>query len=306
MKENMTEKQKKEITELIREENIRFEEPMNKHTTFRIGGNAECFVCVQSTKEMDLLTDYCRKEDIPFFLLGKGSNILVGDKGIPGVVAYFGEEMSSITVKENMIIAEAGATLAAVANTALQKGLTGFEFAAGIPGSVGGALRMNAGAYGGEMSQVVEWVRVLAPDGEIKTLTNEEMRFSYRFSVLQEVDYIALAAGILLEPGDEKAIRMAMFELANRRKEKQPLEYPSAGSTFKRPEGYFAGKLISEAGLSGVRIHDAVVSEKHNGFIVNEGCATAEDVQRLIEIVRRKVYEQSGVLLEPEIIMVGE
>lgn len=165
---------------------------------------------------------------------------------------------------------------------------------------------MNAGAYGGEMSQVVEWVRVLAPDGEIKTLTNEEMRFSYRFSVLQEVDYIALAAGILLEPGDEKAIRMAMFELANRRKEKQPLEYPSAGSTFKRPEGYFAGKLISEAGLSGVRIHDAVVSEKHNGFIVNEGCATAEDVQRLIEIVRRKVYEQSGVLLEPEIIMVGE
>ncbi|MBR4581835.1 MAG: UDP-N-acetylmuramate dehydrogenase [Lachnospiraceae bacterium] len=302
----MTEKQKKEITELIGEENIRFEEPMNKHTTFRIGGNAECFVCVQSTKEMDLLTDYCRKEDIPFFLLGKGSNILVGDKGIPGVVAYFGEEMSSITVKENMIIAEAGATLAAVANTALQKGLTGFEFAAGIPGSVGGALRMNAGAYGGEMSQVVEWVRVLAPDGEIKTLTNEEMRFSYRFSVLQEVDYIALAAGILLEPGDEKAIRMAMFELANRRKEKQPLEYPSAGSTFKRPEGYFAGKLISEAGLSGVRIHDVVVSEKHNGFIVNEGCATAEDVQRLIEIVRRKVYEQSGVLLEPEIIMVGE
>ena len=306
MKENMTEKQKKEITELIGGENIRFEEPMNKHTTFRIGGNAECFVCVQSTKEMDLLTDYCRKEDIPFFLLGKGSNILVGDKGIPGVVAYFGEEMSSITVKENMIIAEAGATLAAVANTALQKGLTGFEFAAGIPGSVGGALRMNAGAYGGEMSQVVEWVRVLAPDGEIKTLTNEEMRFSYRFSVLQEVDYIALAAGILLEPGDEKAIRMAMFELANRRKEKQPLEYPSAGSAFKRPEGYFAGKLISEAGLSGVRIHDAVVSEKHNGFIVNEGCATAEDVQRLIEIVRRKVYEQSGVLLEPEIIMVGE
>ena len=302
----MTEEQKKELTELIGEENIRYDEPMNKHTTFRIGGNAECFVCVQSTKEMDALTDFCRKEDIPFFLLGKGSNILVGDKGIPGVVAYFGEEMSSITVKENMIIAEAGATLAAVANTALQKGLTGFEFAAGIPGSVGGALRMNAGAYGGEMSQVVEWVRVLAPDGEIKTLTNEEMRFSYRHSVLQELDYIALAAGILLDPGDEKAIRMAMLELANRRKEKQPLEYPSAGSTFKRPEGYFAGKLIAEAGLGGVRIHDAVVSEKHKGFIVNEGCATAEDVKRLIEIVRRKVYEQSGVLLEPEIIMVGE
>ena len=302
----MTEEQKKTLTELLGAENVRFDEPMNRHTTFRIGGNAESFVCVQSTKEMDALTDFCREEDIPFFLLGKGSNILVGDKGIPGVVAYFGEEMSSITVKENMIIAEAGATLAAVANTALQKGLTGCEFAAGIPGSVGGALRMNAGAYGGEMSQVVEWVRVLAPDGEIKTLTKEEMRFAYRYSILKDMDYIALAAGIALEPGDEKAIRMTMLELANRRKEKQPLEFPSAGSTFKRPEGFFAGKLISEAGLSGARIHDAVVSEKHNGFIVNEGFATAEDVKRLIDIVRRKVYEQSGVLLEPEVIMVGE
>lgn len=302
----MNEDQKKKLIELIGEENVVFDEPMNKHTTFRIGGNAESFVRVQSTKEMDVLTDFCRENDIPFFLLGKGSNILVGDNGIPGVVAYFGEEMSSITVKGNMIIAEAGATLAAVANTALQKGLTGFEFAAGIPGSVGGALRMNAGAYGGDMAQVVEWVRVLSPDGEIKTLTNGEMEFGYRYSILKDIPYIALAAGITLETGDEKSIRFAMLELANRRKEKQPLEYPSAGSTFKRPEGYFAGKLISEAGLSGARIHDAVVSEKHNGFIINEGCASAEDVKTLIEIVRRKVYEQSGVLLEPEIIMVGE
>ena len=302
----MTETQKKSLFDIVETDRIRFEEPMNKHTTFRIGGNAECFVCVQSIGEMADLNEFCRKEGIPFFLLGKGSNLLVSDRGIPGVVAYFGEEMSSISENDGMIVAEAGATLAAVANFALQKGLTGFEFAAGIPGSVGGALRMNAGAYGSDMSQVVEWVRVLEPDGKIKTLTKEEMQFGYRYSVLQEIDYIALAAGIGLVPGEPERIREAMLDLANRRREKQPLEYPSAGSTFKRPEGNFAGKLITEAGLSGQRIGDAVVSEKHNGFIINEGCATAEDVKRLIEIVRRKVYENSGILLEPEVIMVGD
>ena len=302
----MTEAQKKSLFDIVETDRIRFEEPMNKHTTFRIGGNAECFVCVQSIGEMADLNEFCRKEGIPLFLLGKGSNLLVSDRGIPGVVAYFGEEMSSISENDGMIVAEAGATLAAVANFALQKGLTGFEFAAGIPGSVGGALRMNAGAYGSDMSQVVEWVRVLEPDGIIKTLTKEEMQFGYRYSVLQEIDYIALAAGIGLVPGEPERIREAMLDLANRRREKQPLEYPSAGSTFKRPEGNFAGKLITEAGLSGQRIGDAVVSEKHNGFIINEGCATAEDVKRLIEIVRRKVYENSGILLEPEVIMVGD
>lgn len=302
----MTEAQKKSLFDIVETDRIRFEEPMNKHTTFRIGGNAECFVCVQSIGEMADLNEFCRKEGIPFFLLGKGSNLLVSDRGIPGVVAYFGEEMSSISENDGMIVAEAGATLAAVANFALQKGLTGVEFAAGIPGSVGGALRMNAGAYGSDMSQVVEWVRVLEPDGKIKTLTKEEMQFGYRYSVLQEIDYIALAAGIGLVPGEPERIREAMLDLANRRREKQPLEYPSAGSTFKRPEGNFAGKLITEAGLSGQRIGDAVVSEKHNGFIINEGCATAEDVKRLIEIVRRKVYENSGILLEPEVIMVGD
>ncbi len=302
----MTEAQKKSLFDIVETDRIRFEEPMNKHTTFRIGGNAECFVCVQSIGEMADLNEFCRKEGIPFFLLGKGSNLLVSDRGIPGVVAYFGEEMSSISENDGMIVAEAGATLAAVANFALQKGLTGFEFAAGIPGSVGGALRMNAGAYGSDMSQVVEWVRVLEPDGKIKTLTKEEMQFGYRYSVLQEIDYIALAAGIGLVSGEPERIREAMLDLANRRREKQPLEYPSAGSTFKRPEGNFAGKLITEAGLSGQRIGDAVVSEKHNGFIINEGCATAEDVKRLIEIVRRKVYENSGILLEPEVIMVGD
>ena len=302
----MTGQQINEILNIIESDRVRLNEPMNKHTTFRIGGNAECFVSIQSIDELRELTSLCRRENIPFFLIGKGSNLLVSDKGIPGVVAYLGEELCSISVNENMIIAEAGATLAAVAATALKEGLTGFEFAAGIPGTVGGAIRMNAGAYGGDMSQVVKWVRVLEPDGNIRTIAAEEMNFSYRYSILKDVDYIVLAAGIALACGDEKSIRISMMELAERRKEKQPLEYPSAGSTFKRPEGYFAGKLISEAGLSGARVGDAVVSEKHNGFIVNEGCATAEDVKQLIETVRKKVYENSGVLLEPEIIFVGE
>ena len=302
----MTGQQINEILSIIESDRVRLNEPMNKHTTFRIGGNAECFVSIQSIDELRELTSLCRRENIPFFLIGKGSNLLVSDKGIPGVVAYLGEELCSISVNENLIVAEAGATLAAVAATALKEGLTGFEFAAGIPGTVGGAIRMNAGAYGGDMSQVVKWVRVLEPDGNIRTIAAEEMNFSYRYSILKDVDYIALAAGIALNCGDEKSIRMSMMELAERRKEKQPLEYPSAGSTFKRPEGYFAGKLISEAGLSGARVGDAVVSEKHNGFIVNEGCATAEDVKQLIETVRKKVYENSGVLLEPEIIFVGE
>ena len=302
----MTGQQINEILSIIESDRVRLNEPMNKHTTFRIGGNAECFVSIQSIDELRELTSLCRRENIPFFLIGKGSNLLVSDKGISGVVAYLGEELCSISVNENLIVAEAGATLAAVAATALKEGLTGFEFAAGIPGTVGGAIRMNAGAYGGDMSQVVKWVRVLEPDGNIRTIAAEEMNFSYRYSILKDVDYIVLAAGIALNCGDEKSIRMSMMELAERRKEKQPLEYPSAGSTFKRPEGYFAGKLISEAGLSGARVGDAVVSEKHNGFIVNEGCATAEDVKQLIETVRKKVYENSGVLLEPEIIFVGE
>ena len=302
----ITELQKKELFEIADENRVNFDEPMNKHTTFRIGGNAECFVYVQEIAELAKLIDFCRKEGIPFFLIGRGSNILVSDKGVPGVVAMLGESMSNISVNDTLIVAEAGAALAAVSNAALQNGLTGFEFAAGIPGSVGGALRMNAGAYGGEMAQVVEWVRVLTPDGNIKTLSCEEMEFSYRHSVLKEVPYIALATGIRLDHGDENNIRTEMLELANKRREKQPLEYPSAGSTFKRPQGYFAGKLISEAGLSGARVGDAVVSEKHNGFIVNEGFATADDVKRLMDIVRRKVYENSGVLLEPEVIMVGE
>ena len=302
----MTEDQKKKLTRLLEESTVQFDEPMDKHTTFRIGGNAECYVRVENVEELGALTDFCKREEIPFFFMGKGSNLLVSDNGISGVVATFGEKMCDITLHEDMIVAEAGATLSAVAGFALQKGLTGFEFAAGIPGSIGGAIRMNAGAYGGDMSQVVGWVRVLTPDGNIKTILGAHMEFGYRTSILKEIPYIVLACGIQLMPGDEKEIRLTMLELGARRREKQPLEYPSAGSTFKRPEGYFAGKLIEEAGCKGLSVGDAKVSEKHCGFVVNEGEATAKDVQELIDQVRKKVYETSKVILEPEVIFVGD
>ena len=186
----MTEDQKKKLTRLLEESTVQFDEPMDKHTTFRIGGNAECYVRVENVEELGALTDFCKREEIPFFFMGKGSNLLVSDNGISGVVATFGEKMCDITLHEDMIVAEAGATLSAVAGFALQKGLTGFEFAAGIPGSIGGAIRMNAGAYGGDMSQVVGWVRVLTPDGNIKTILGAHMEFGYRTSILKEIPYI--------------------------------------------------------------------------------------------------------------------
>ena len=302
----MTSEQKEKLTNLLGDSAVLFDEPMDKHTTFRIGGKAEAFVRAESIEELSDLRAFCSREEIPFLFIGKGSNILVSDKGISGVVATFGEKMCEIRVKDDMIIAEAGATLSAVASFALQRGLTGMEFAAGIPGSVGGAIRMNAGAYGGDMSQVVGWVRVLEPDGNIKTILGAHMEFGYRTSILKELPYIVLACGIQLMPGDETQIRQTMLELAAKRREKQPLEYPSAGSTFKRPEGFFAGKLIEDAGLRGKKIGGAMVSEKHCGFIINEGNATAKDVTELIEFVRKTVYERFGVLLEPEVIFVGD
>lgn len=302
----MTSEQKEKLTNLLGDSAVLFDEPMDKHTTFRIGGKAEAFVRAESIEELSDLRAFCSREEIPFLFIGKGSNILVSDKGISGVVATFGEKMCEIRVKDDMVIAEAGATLSAVAGFALQRGLTGMEFAAGIPGSVGGAIRMNAGAYGGDMSQVVGWVRVLEPDGNIKTILGAHMEFGYRTSILKELPYIVLACGIQLMPGDETQIRQTMLELAAKRREKQPLEYPSAGSTFKRPEGFFAGKLIEDAGLRGKKIGGAMVSEKHCGFIINEGNATAKDVMELIEFVRKTVYERFGVLLEPEVIFVGD
>lgn len=295
------------LSELLPLAEILYDEPMSKHTTFRIGGAADVFVRIASEEQLKVLIPELVKSEIPYYVIGKGSNLLVGDKGFRGVVIQLDEAFENIKVNNNIVTACAGASMAKIAKTALQNSLTGFEFAAGIPGCVGGGVIMNAGAYGGEMKDVVSKVRVLCKDGSVKEYTNEEMCFGYRISALKnKPEYIVLEVEIILEPGNEEEILAKMQDLAKRRKDKQPLEYPSAGSTFKRPEGYFAGKLIGDAGLGGYSVGDAEVSEKHNGFVINRGNATAADVRTLIETIQCKVYEQFGVNLEREVIYLGE
>ena len=297
----------KQLSELLPLAEILYDEPMSKHTTFRVGGAADVFVRIASEEQLKVLIPELVKSEIPYYVIGKGSNLLVGDKGFRGVVIQLDEAFEKIKVNNNIVTACAGASMAKIAKTALQNSLTGFEFAAGIPGCVGGGVIMNAGAYGGEMKDVVSKVRVLCKDGNIKEYTNEAMSFGYRFSALKnKPEYIVLEVEIILEPGNEEEILAKMQDLAKRRKDKQPLEYPSAGSTFKRPEGYFAGKLIGDAGLGGYSVGDAEVSEKHNGFVINRGNATAADVRTLIETIQCKVYEQFGVNLEREVIYLGE
>jgi UDP-N-acetylmuramate dehydrogenase len=241
-----------------------------------------------------------------FFLLGNGSNLLVSDKGIRGAVIHLSKGFNNIDIKDNIITAKAGATLAGIARVAYDNSLTGFEFAAGIPGSLGGAIVMNAGAYDGEMKNVVRSVKLMDYNGNIVTKTNEEMHFSYRHSLLKEESYIVLEVEIALEKGDQADIKAKMDDLSQRRRDKQPLEYPSAGSTFKRPEGYFAAKLIDDAGLRGYSVGGAQVSTKHCGFVINTGNATATDVYTLINDVQNRVKKSSGVEIEPEVILVGE
>ena len=293
------------IKTIVDESRIRLQEPMSRHTTFRIGGMAEIFLMPTIKEAVDVIT-LCRAKKIPYTIIGNGSNLLVGDKGIPGVVIEFGANASSIEVKENMIHAEAGALLSKVAHKALEASLGGMEFAAGIPGCVGGAVVMNAGAYGGEMKDILKSVTVLTVDGQEKELTPGELDMSYRHSSITEEHYMVLGVTIALEAGSQEQIRAKMEELKEKRVEKQPLEYPSAGSTFKRPEGYFAGKLIMDAGLRGFQVGGAAVSEKHCGFVINKEKATASDVYRLIQEVQQEVYRQFGVKLETEVKMVGD
>jgi UDP-N-acetylmuramate dehydrogenase len=281
------------------------EEPMQKHTTFRIGGPAEYYVCPSADEVAELLR-VARECGVAVTVIGNGSNLLVSDEGIRGLVVEIGAGMSEIRVENGRIFAGAGALLSRVANAAADAGLGGMEFAAGIPGSIGGAVTMNAGAYGGEMKDILESVTVLAPEGGIKALTVEELDLSYRHSCIPAGGYIVLAAVLALEPRKQEEIRAQMASLREKRVEKQPLEYPSAGSTFKRPEGFFAGKLIMDAGLRGYTVGGAQVSEKHCGFVVNRGGATAADVRRLMCDVQDRVWEQFGVRLEPEVKMVGE
>lgn len=280
-------------------------EPMSKHTTFRIGGNADVFVSPE-VSQVSALIALAKEYEVPVTVIGNGSNLLVGDKGIRGLVLSFGKEAEAIHLEGNRMTVAAGTILAKAAAEAAKNSLTGLEFAAGIPGSFGGAIVMNAGAYGGEMKDVVISAKVLTPTGEIKELSNEELELSYRHSCIPEEDYIVLEATLELEPGEESAIREKMADFKNRRVEKQPLEYPSAGSTFKRPEGYFAGKLIQDANLRGYQVGGAQVSEKHCGFVINKGNATAADVLQLIQDVKRIVYDTFQVELEPEVKMIGE
>ena len=296
--------EKTRLTQMLGEERVRVKEPMALHTTFRIGGPADYYVSVKNAEELQRVLACLKEEGEPWYILGRGSNLLVGDGGWHGCVIAL-DRMDDIAVEGNVITAMAGASLAQAAQAAREHGLTGLEFASGIPGSVGGALVMNAGAYGGSMDQVVREVTLLQ-DGEVRSLPAEEMHFAYRHSLFKETSAVALGCRMELQPGNPEEILAKMQELAAKRREKQPLEYPSAGSTFKRPEGMFAGKLIMDAGLRGFRIGDAQVSEKHCGFVVNRGRATAEEVREVIRSVQAKVEEQFGVHLEEEVIYLGE
>ena len=288
------------------EENVLQDEPMSGHTTFRIGGPADFFVTPSKAEEIRRIIELCRAEKVPYYVVGNRSNLLVGDKGYRGVIIQIYKNMNRISVAGEEISVQAGALLSKVAAAACEAELEGMEFASGIPGTMGGAVRMNAGAYGGEMKQVLKMAVVLTPEGEIVTIPAEEMGMGYRTSIVSKMDYVVLEAVLSLKRGRKAEIRARMDELREKRVEKQPLEYGSAGSTFKRPEGYFAGKLIQDAGLRGCRIGNAQVSEKHCGFVINLGGATAAEVSELMTEVVRRVEETSGVTLKPEVKRIGE
>ncbi len=302
MNQNMTEK----FNELLGEAQVKINEPMNRHTTFRIGGPADYFLTPSSPEELKKIIRICREDNLPYFILGNGSNLLVSDEGYRGVIIQLYRNYGEITVEGTEIRANAGALLSQIASAARNVSLTGFEFAGGIPGTLGGAVVMNAGAYGGEMKDVLKEVKVMTGDGEILTLPAEKLEMGYRTSIIKTQGYLVLGAVIKLEQGDQETIRMRMKELTEQRINKQPLEFPSAGSTFKRPEGYFAGKLIMDAGLRGYQTGGAQVSEKHCGFVINKDHATAADVCRLMKDVQDKVKEQFGVTLEPEVKFLGD
>ena len=280
-------------------------EPMKQHTTLRVGGSADVLVTL-SAEELPEIVALCQKFGVPYYIVGNGSNLLVGDKGIRGVVIEMTSRMGDIVCEGETVIAGAGASLGRVAAKAAEEGLTGIEFAAGIPGTVGGAVVMNAGAYGGEMKDIITSVLVMDEFGEKKELSARELDFSYRHSCIPEKRYIVLRITMRLRKGCTDEIRAKMSELREMRISKQPLEYPSAGSTFKRPEGYFAGKLIMDAGLRGFQVGGAQVAEKHCGFVINKDNASAADIYRLMQEVTAKVEAEFGVTLEPEVKMLGE
>lgn len=284
---------------------VKIREPMKRHTSFRAGGPADWYVAPENADELTAVCRACQKAGSRFYVIGNGSNLLVSDEGFCGVIIST-EKFGKLEVTGKKLKAGAGVLLSKAASAALKAGLSGLEFAAGIPGSIGGAVVMNAGAYGSEMKDVLKSVTVLDPDGNVLTLDTKELELGYRTSIVPKKGYVVLEALFSLEFENTEIIRQKMEELAGKRKEKQPLEYPSAGSTFKRPEGYFAGRLIEDAGLKGFCLGGAAVSEKHAGFVINKDNATASDIYRLCEEVKRRVKEYSGVTLEMEVKLLGQ
>lgn len=294
------------LKNFIEPERVLLQEPMKNHTTFRVGGAAAALVSVNHTDELKSLLTYLAKENVPYMILGNGSNLLVSDGGYDGVMVKLSGDFLKLEATGTKITAGSGVLLTKVCKLAEEKSLSGLEFAYGIPGTVGGAMVMNAGAYGGEMKDVVSRVTVLTKDGDIVDLEPSELAFSYRSSVIRKESMCVLFAEFTLADKDAQEITAKMNELLGRRKEKQPLEYPSAGSTFKRPEGHFAGALIEEAGMKGNGVGGAEVSKKHAGFVINKGNASAKDVYDTISLVKQKVLENSGISLEEEVILVGK
>ena len=307
MKRQVQENITKQLQAILEPEDLLFDEPMKSYTTFRVGGPAKWMASPADEQQLRIVLKICKETDIPYFILGRGSNLLVSDRGFDGVMINLRKHFNKIVTnkEEKTITAEAGASLPAVSQAALAAGLTGLEFAAGIPGTMGGGLFMNAGAYGGELKQIVTEATVMTKDGVIRHVANEEMALGHRLSNFMKTGETILCVTMKLADGDPKAIKAMMDDFNGRRRDKQPLDYPSAGSTFKRPTGYFAGKLIEDAGLKGFSVGGAQVSKKHAGFVINTGTATASDIWNLCKQVQDKVFAQFGVALEPEIQMVG-
>lgn len=294
-----------ELAGIVGKDGLRINEPMSEHTTFKVGGPADLFVMPRTPAEVRGVLKAARRAGEPFFVLGNGSDLLVSDAGYRGAIICLSERLTGITVDGTKLVCAAGTTLKDVSDKALSQGLTGFEFACGIPGSVGGACFMNAGAYDGQIADVLQSVDVVAPDGEFVTIGVDDLNLGYRTSRVRTDGLVVVSATFQLQPGDPAAIKEKIDDLTQRRESKQPLEYGSAGSTFKRPTGYFAGKLITDAGLKGYRVGNAAVSTKHAGFVINLGGASAADVHAVISHVQDEVKRQFGVSLEPEVRFLG-
>jgi len=294
------------LIELIQKECVLLDEPMKKHTSFKIGGPADIMVIPESIEEIKLAIEVCKKNNAPYFIMGNGSNLIVRDKGMRCVVIKIADKLKDVTINKNIVVAQAGILLSTLSKKIMAESLIGFEFASGIPGTLGGAITMNAGAYGGEMKDVVKGAKVLDENGEVKYFSLEELELGYRTSIVQTKGYIVLEVHLELEKGNYEDILGITRDLTEKRTTKQPLHLPSAGSVFKRPEGYFAGKLIQDSGLKGERVGDAQVSELHSGFIVNVGNAAAKDVLGLIALIQNTVREKFNVELQTEVRIIGE